>query len=325
LNRKQLLNILRIVISIVLIVFILSKVDLQSLWQVVKGADIWLLLAAIAVIFLGVFIRSVRWKILLDALPLKVSLKELTELYFIGFLFNTILPSGIGGDAIRMYELSQKSERGADAVTSVIVDRFLGMFALLALALVALIFSWWMIPQTVVIVSLVIFLGGTIASSILFNRGLLERLLKLFPFMNFITRIKMVNALLTSFQSYSWRAIWRSFGVSTVFNLTLILMNILIGSALGAHISVLYYFVFVPITSMVLLLPISFGGLGVRESAYVILFTQVGLSQEIALSLSLLVYFLGNVVPGLVGGVIYLTRGARDYSQQIVTPTSQEE
>jgi uncharacterized membrane protein YbhN (UPF0104 family) len=86
---------------------------------------------------------------------------------------------------------------------------------------------------------------------------------------------------------------------------------VLIAAGLGAGVRLAYYFVFVPLTSLVLVLPISFAGLGVREGTYVFLFSQVGMSQEMALSLSLLVYALGTVTPGLVGGAIYLLRGAR--------------
>ncbi|MDX1522468.1 MAG: hypothetical protein R3264_12650, partial [Anaerolineae bacterium] len=70
--------------------------------------------------------------------------------------------------------------------------------------------------------------------------------------------------------------------------------------------------VFVPVTSLALLVPISFAGLGVREETYRQLFGQVGVPSETAVAMSLLVYFFGNICTGLVGGAIYLSRGARD-------------
>jgi hypothetical protein len=103
--------------------------------------------------------------------------------------------------------------------------------------------------------------------------------------------------------------------VGIIFNVLLIAANVLIGTALGLELPLPYYMIFVPITSLVLVLPISFAGLGVREGTYVFLFTQVGAAPEVALSMSLLVYVLGTVVPGLIGGVIYLLRGARDYGE----------
>jgi hypothetical protein len=67
----------------------------------------------------------------------------------------------------------------------------------------------------------------------------------------------------------------------------------------------------VPIASIVLLVPISFAGLGVREGTYVFLFSLVGVSREMALSISLLIYAVGTVAPGIVGGVIFIVRSVR--------------
>jgi uncharacterized membrane protein YbhN (UPF0104 family) len=93
-------------------------------------------------------------------------------------------------------------------------------------------------------------------------------------------------------------------------------MNYVLGLSLRDRVSIWYYFLFVPITSIVTLLPVSFAGLGVREGAYVFLFTQAGMPQETALSLSLLVYVVSIFAPGLIGGVIYVLKGARDYAAE---------
>ena len=77
-----------------------------------------------------------------------------------------------------------------------------------------------------------------------------------------------------------------------------------------------YYFLFVPITSIVTILPVSFAGLGVREGAYVFLFIQAGMPRETALSLSLLVYVISIFAPGLIGGAVYVLKGARDYAAE---------
>jgi uncharacterized protein (TIRG00374 family) len=104
--------------------------------------------------------------------------------------------------------------------------------------------------------------------------------------------------------------------VSLVFNISLITMNYLIGLSLGDRVSIWYYLLFVPITSIVTILPVSFAGLGVREGAYVFLFTQAGMPRETALSLSLLVYVISIFTPGLIGGIIYVLKGARDYAAE---------
>ncbi|MCK6628109.1 MAG: flippase-like domain-containing protein [Anaerolineae bacterium] len=310
-NRKQLLNILKIVISVSLLSFIFSSLDMEAFFTIVSRANPWWLLAALAMMMLGVVIRAYRWQILLAAIGVIVPLAELTNIYFIGFLFNNLLPSGLGGDAMRMVELSRHSERISDAVTSVVVDRFLGLSALQAIALIALVADWGEIPPAVAYFTIVIFLGGLVIGYLLINRPLYTALRARVGLFRQMSDIKMIGNLAESFQRYPIGALGRAYLVSFLFNLSLIAMNVFIGTALSAPVNLVQYAVFVPITSLVLLLPISFAGLGVREETYRRLFSQVGVSPEVAVAMSLLVYVFGNICTGLIGGVIYLLRGAR--------------
>jgi uncharacterized protein (TIRG00374 family) len=248
---------------------------------------------------------------LLAAIEVNVPLVELTNIYFIGFLFNNLLPSGLGGDAMRMIELSRHSERVSDAVTSVVVDRFLGLSALQAIALIALVADWGAVPPAVAYFTVAIFLGGLVVGYLLINRPLYTTLRARVGLFRRLSDIKMIGNLAESFQRYPLSALGRAYLVALLFNLSLIAMNVFIGTALGAQVSLAQYAIFVPITSLVLLLPISFAGLGVREETYRRLFSEVGVPQEIAVAMSLLVYVFGNICTGLIGGVIYLLRGAR--------------
>jgi uncharacterized membrane protein YbhN (UPF0104 family) len=99
-NRKQLFNILKIVVSLALLIFIFGSLDMAAFIGAVSQANPWWLLAGLAMMMLGVVIRAWRWQILLAAISVHVSLVELTNIYFIGFLFNNLLPSGLGGDVI---------------------------------------------------------------------------------------------------------------------------------------------------------------------------------------------------------------------------------
>jgi uncharacterized protein (TIRG00374 family) len=312
-NRKRFLDLLKIVISVVLIVILLRSVNLEALWEVVSHANPWYLLTAQIVLMLGVAVRAYRWQILVHDQGVDASLRELTSLYFVGFLFNNLLPSGFGGDAVKMYELSQRSHRGAKAVSSVLVERYMGLIALQAIGLIALVFSWQLVPFEIVILTVAFFGASLMAAWVVSYRPLWEFLTIRVPLVNRLLSINAVRSLVSSLQSYSGSALLASFGVGLVFNVLLIAANVLIGVALGADVPLRFYLIFVPLTSLVLVLPISFAGLGVREATYVFLFSQVGMKPEVALSLSLLIYVLGMVTPGLVGGVIYVLRSVGDY------------
>ena len=310
-NRKQLFNILKVLISIGLLTFIFSTLDIPAFIQAVRQANPWWLLMALATMMVGVVLRAWRWGILLKAIGVSVSLVELTNIYFIGFLFNNLLPSGLGGDAIRILELNRHSQRSSDAVTSVLVDRFLGLSALQAIALASLLFDWGAVPAGVAYFTVAIFLGGLAFGYLLINRQLYVTLQNRIGLFRRLTNIRLFGSLFESFQRYPLPALGRSYLVSLLFNLTLIAMNVFIGLGLGAQVTLIQYAVLVPITSLVLLLPISFAGLGVREETYRQLFTEIGVPAELAVAMSLLVYFFGNICTGLIGGVIYFLRSAR--------------
>jgi len=310
--RKQLLDLLKIEVSLLLIIVILRSVDMNKLWEVLRQASPWFLLAAVAVSMAGVVLRAYRWQILLHDQGVNASMRELTVLWFVSFLFTNLLPTGIGGDAIKMYELSQSSERGAEAVSSVLVDRFMGLFSLQAIGLVALIFSWRIVPAQIVALTVVVFGASLLAAWVVSYRRLWDWMARHVPLFDRLLAIKQVRSLVDSLQSYSPSALLRAFTVGLVFNGFLIGMNVLIGAALRMNVPLLFYMVSVPLTSAVLILPISFAGLGVREGTYWFLFSQVGVAKEVAITLSLLVYALGTMAPGIVGGVLYILRGARE-------------
>lgn len=314
-TRKRLLDLLKVAVSLVLIIILLRSINLNALWEVVRNADPWYLLAAQIVLMLGVVVRAYRWQILVHDQRVDASLRELASLYFVGFLFNNLLPSGFGGDAVKMYELSQRSHQGAEAVSSVLVDRFMGLIALQMIGLVALVFSWQLVPSEIKVLTVLLFGVSLLAAWVVSYRRLWEFLAERVPLFDRLLSIEAVHSLVSSLQSYSGSALLRALGVGLVFNVLLIAANVLIGVSLGVDLPLAYYMIFVPLTSLVLILPISFAGLGVREGTYVVLFRQAGVAPEVALSMSLLVYVLGTVAPGLVGGVIYVLRGARGYRE----------
>ncbi len=309
-TRKQLFSLLKIVVSVALIFWIVRGIDLPALAKVLRGAKLGWWAVALVFALAGVLARVARWRTLLNALDVRVPFWELAQIYFIGFLFNNLLPSGLGGDAVRMMELKRHSPRAGDAVTSVLVDRMVGLFGSLSLALVALAFRWNAVPRQLAWVALAAAVGLAGVLFLLIDTSAYNTLQKI-GFVRTLTDLKFARGLFASFQDYSLPTLARAYGFSLLLSAALIAMNASIGTALGVEIAPVHYLVFVPLASMVLVLPISFAGLGVRESAYVFLFGQVGVPQEIAFSISLMVYFTGNAIPGLMGGVIYLWRGAR--------------
>jgi uncharacterized protein (TIRG00374 family) len=331
-NRKRFLDLAKVIVSLILIILLLREIGWQETLEKLLQAHPGYLLAALIVALLGVMVRAYRWQVLLSAQEIEVPLGQLTALYFIGFLFTNVLPTGFGGDPIRMYELSRYTHRTAESAGTVLADRFFGLIVLQAMAVVALAFGYQLVEAWMIAFTVLLFVGSLVTVWLLLNRRLWQSLgerlrplaslgQKQRPVLSKVEGkaqgiVKGLKRLYESLHGYSIPAVGKTLGVSLVFNILLITMNYLLGLSLGDRVSIWYYFLFVPITSIVTLLPVSFAGLGVREGAYVFLFTQAGMPRETALSLSLLVYVVSIFAPGLIGGVIYVLKGARDYAAE---------
>ena len=161
-KRNRILNIVRIAVSLLGLAIIVLTQDLGQAFRLLLDMD-WLPFLATLVLFLsGSFVRAYRWGCLVWALGVQVSYWRLVDLYFIGAFFNQFLPTGVGGDAVKMFELSREDGKAASAISSVLVDRFLGLFVLFALALLALLVGHELVPQQVRILIAIVFAASLI-------------------------------------------------------------------------------------------------------------------------------------------------------------------
>jgi uncharacterized membrane protein YbhN (UPF0104 family) len=304
--KKKLLNLLKVVLSLGLLALVLLSVGVQDALDALRGLD-WRYLGVAFVLFQsGLVIRAYRWYVLLGALDVPVAYGRLVVLYFVGFFFNTFLPSGFGGDVVKMVELSQHSHRGAESVSAVLADRIVGLLASCLLALVGLVFGFRLVPLPVTGIIAALTLGILGGGWLLIQRDLWERL----PLIGRLACQERVRKFSAAMLTYDGRSLLAALLVGVVFTVVLAATNFCIALALGVRISPLYFILFVPVIGAVTALPISLNGLGVRESIYVALFTQVGVLAPQATAMSLVVYAL-RLCAGAIGGVLYAASGAR--------------
>lgn len=314
--KRQRANLVKIVISLGLLIFLLTRVGLGGTLEALKDAQPGYLLVALVLYVIGVPLRAHRWQALLDAVGTHVRLGRLTNLYFVGTFFNTVLPSGIGGDVVRAYELATNGVGAAVATSTVLVDRATGLLVLLALALGSTIAAHGLLSPAltwgIVAISLATFAGVGLLLWRGLWAGLSQRLGGLasgrLSFVRELLARQGLSDFYALFHLYRGPALVRALAISLAFNVLLIAVNYLIALALGVHVSLWYFLLFVPLISFALLVPLSFGGLGLREGAYIVLFGQAGVAAPVALAMSLAFYGL-NVVTGLVGGGLYVWQG----------------
>lgn len=309
-RRTLISNVLKIVISLGVLAVIASQVDLGKTLEHLAQMD-WLPFVAAMLLYLaGILVRAFRWGVLVWALGIPVSWWKLVYLYFVGAFFSQFLPTGVGGDAVRIYELAHDRRQTASVISSVLVDRFLGLFFLFAMALVALAAGWRMVPSQVRILIAAVFAASLIGIALLLQRTWIERWGRRLKIDRLLGRIKMLGELYESFHLYGPAALVKASVASVVFNLMLIFAYYLLGLAVGIDQPLWIYFLFVPIISALLLVP-SVGGFGVREGGTVLLFAQVGVDEAHALALAA-AYDINVLLTALIGVIAYIIQSIRE-------------
>lgn len=308
LTRQRLLNLAKVAVTAALIAVIALTVDLGQLGRALVGADPAALFMAFLIYQAGILVRSYRWQVLLEAQGAAVPLPRLVGLYYVGTFFSNFLPTGLGGDLVKMYELRAQAD-GTRAVSTVLVDRAMGLLVLFALAAAALPFSARLVPPAVVGSLVALIVGSVLGVWLFLNRRLIEGLAARSGLFARLLADRRVASLYASFHGYSRAAIAWSALASLVFNALLIAVYLCIARAVGVQVGVGQLLVFVPILSSLLLLPLSISGTGVREGGYVLLFGLAGVAPAEAVAMSLLFYAL-NLVTGLGGAALYLYQNA---------------
>ena len=307
-NRRQLIfNLARIVVSVGLLAWVISSAGLGELLQAARGADWRLYALAGGLALLGIVVRALRWQALLRAVGARVPFRRTLYLYFVGAFFNTFLPTGFGGDVVRVLEIGPGATSQQAAGTA-LVDRLTGFMVLFALALVALPFAAGLLPPGTAGLIALVAAGVLAASALLFEGHILRRLTGWLPRSLSLAGDAWIGKTYTVITACGRRGVAQALLFSLWFNLQLMVENWLVARALGVDVSPWVFFMFVPITTAALLVPISIAGFGVREGLYVALFGQLGVAPAQAVALSLATYGL-DILSGLVGGAIYLIAG----------------
>ncbi|MEO8083362.1 MAG: lysylphosphatidylglycerol synthase transmembrane domain-containing protein [Ardenticatenales bacterium] len=278
------------------------------------AAHPWLLVAAVVLYAgLGTVIRGLRWQALVRPLGHPISLWRSSELFMVGTFFNQILPTGVGGDAVKAMLLARDGRANrlgaARAVSTVLVDRGMGLLPLLAFGLIALPFTPGVTPAVAVFLA-VIGLGGVTGLALLMRADLWWSRVERWPIAGWVLRRAAVARFVGSFAEYGVRALAASLGWGIVFTVLLVGTNAALGHAVGIDsVSVATWATVVPLVALSAMLP-SIGGWGVREMGY---WTILGaltppVAQDKAVAVSLLFQAV-NMLVSIAGGLLYLFRG----------------
>lgn len=317
-GRRLLLNLLKLVLTVILVGYLLSRISLSEALTMLGEARLAPLIGAVALFVLSVVAGAWQWGRFLAAMGLKLHPRKLLELYWVGLFFNNFLPGNVGGDVVKVLDLSREERDPVAAATATLADRLTGLSGLACLALVAAAALWRqeaLRPLSVPILwgsAAFLLLGLLFLTDPLLGiaRRLAERL-GFLPGEGF--RARMLEQLRRLRRQR--RLLLRLFAFSLLVQGLRVGVHYLLGlSLLGASSPGLHdFFLVIPPLAFALTLPITVGGIGLREGLALPLFAPLGVSGEGAVAVEFLAYLLMLAV-SLLGGALFLLRRSRGRS-----------
>jgi uncharacterized protein (TIRG00374 family) len=325
--KNTLMTAIKAFISLGLMVFLLYKflsnpVDRALLVTTLTTANYGYLLVAVLLFMFAIFTNAVKWYVLLKAQGIPVPLGAVANYTFVGFFFNNFLPANIGGDIMRGYGLARYTERSAEAAVSVVVDRIIGLAAFMFTAVVSAIIAVNLardgalndptVMRNLRYVELLAMAGMAIIAAgfaVLLSERLRQLVGRLFEWRLLNPLAPLYQRISGAFGAYrhQYSALGWAFAIGVVTVLVTGLIDVVIVAALHGQVNPIYIFLFNPIIAILLIAPISIGGLGTGSVLYVYFYGLVGVPQTLAFALSLvkqLVVYLGS----LPGGLLWLRR-----------------
>jgi len=307
--------VLNLLVGGIVLAYLVWQIDLSKTIDLIGSAGLAPFLGAIG-IFLGTTVlMALRWWVLLAAKGIREPMPWLVKLYFIGYAAGQLLPTAFGGDAVRIVEHARRRpDAKSETAGAVLMERFLGAVGTLVLVALGLGLSL----DRYVDISLFYWLEGVMLACALVGAVLLfsERGSRALSFLEPIGRMLRVDRiagnLYTAMHNYRHHvpALVTVVGITLVVQTTRILAIWLCGKAVGVDLGPLPYFVFVPLLFLVMLVPFTVNGLGVREALFIGFMARFGVDADVAFATGLLFYAV-TVATALPGAFILLGRGAK--------------
>src|SRR5260370_91750 len=315
-QKKSLLGVaVRAVVTLLLLGCLLKSMKWSMLVTTIMHVSHTFLLIGLSAGVLCIIFSAYGWRSVVLAENIKADLARLIDLYLVGISFSHFLPTSMGGDAVKAYYVGRDSRNTPGATSAVLMSRITSFVGMLLIALPALAILHAHFTDQVVISFLLLsllliaaILGSALVALLL--PKLSSRFLKgKWTHNRVFVKVLEVGVAL----SYAFRRP-RSLLSATLFGMLFWVASFLnyygYAAALGLHVPLTFYAVAIPFVSIIAALPISINGFGVREGAFVYLFSTIHVPPTTSLSLALLMD-AQVLLFGLIGGYIYFTMSSK--------------
>ena len=303
---------LRLAVSALLIVVLLRRIPLAVVGRSFDDPHWGWLFAAVAVFAASALGGALQWAWILRTAGLRTAIPEMVRVYWVGMFFNNFLLGNVGGDAIKVVDLGRREGRTGTVLGATALDRLIGLFTLTVLALATLgparVLDGALLQ--LLLLALAVWGGGL---TVLLSRRISGALVDLLRRLPWRWPAERLAGFLEEFRRFRERPRWlgRVFMLSIVVQFMRVLTHLLVGWGLGLHFGqdqILKLLVGVPVLGILIAMPISINGLGLREIAAASLFVTLGVTAAEAPAVAMeFVAWLVQVAVSLVGGFLFLT------------------
>jgi glycosyltransferase 2 family protein len=294
--------------------YIVWKVNVRQALDTIGSASLsWLLLSAVLTI-ITVPPQAWRWKLLLRARGVLESVVWLTRAYFVSYAVGQVLPTGVGGDASRIYETTKRHPgEGSPIAGSVVLERAIGGAVTLLLAAIGIVLAIGHYPIGPYLWIEGLFVVGTIlAGALVFSRRPRPYLRRAVRPLRRLRAERAARALYEGVHGYRYHTstLLGVAGITFAAQVSRILAIWAGGKAVGVELPVRPYIVLGPLLFLVMLVPFTINGLGVREAFFISFLTRLGVSSDDAFATGF-VFFLMTLLLAVPGLVVILWEGFR--------------
>ena len=308
-------KIVRIVVTILLLVFVIYLAGLfdadkrAELWEMLKNPNwLWLIICIIVGIMVS-FASAVKWWMLARDGGLKVGLGRTWAYYMVGMFYNLILPTSVGGDVVRAYEMGKYTKNQPMALASVFVERYSGVLVLLLLSLIAVFINTTQFDLPIITYSLGAFsLALAVLGWMAFDGRSLALAKKIFGGWHSIidkifAKVEKLHDAVITYRKNKGALTW-AFINSLIFYALAVLNVFTTAKVFNLEVDFNAIILATPVIMLLMNIPLSIGNHGIMEFAFTITFELLGLGSLLGLSTALLIR-LKSFLDGAAGAVLH--------------------
>jgi hypothetical protein len=280
--KERLIFVLKVILSLVAIIYVFKKISLADIADVIKSAHLLFLALAFLLFIISKVMAAFRTLLILNRYGIPISVWDNLKLYWTGMFYNLFLPGGIGGDIYKTVVINNMHTNGIKiSAGSVLMDRIGGVAALVVLALLFIPFTslydqYGWVTYAGVPLTIIGFIGIILV---------------------FMPRLKGITGKLLG-----WSFLVQIFQVLAVLSI--------LGAFNINNDQPAYLLIFL-VSSVAAMLPISVGGIGIRELVFLSISDYLSLDQKVAVAISLTFYLI-TVLASSPGAIPALERRKKE-------------